>query len=253
MSISELRRIHGFLADFARRQAAESVEVAGGFAVFDGEFGRSRANNRLVVDGEVDPQALPGVAEEALGRLRYQVVAVLDESVGNACAGPLGREGYRHYVELVMLHTGPVPDGGAAEEVALADIRAPLTLRWQGLLPGVSDEVVRQLVERREVRRRGAGIVQFIGARTKDGEVASWADLYADPASGTAQVEDLITAQAHLGRGHAGAVLDTALHRAAATGCDTRFLLADAEDWPRHWYERRGFTVIGRTHSFERG
>jgi GNAT superfamily N-acetyltransferase len=253
MSNSELRRIHGFLAAFARRQAARCVEVAGGFAVFDEEFGRSRGNNRLVVDGAVDPYALPALAREALDRLPYQAVEVLDEAVGSACVGPFGKAGYRHEVVLVMLHTGPVPAAGAAEEVELADIRAPLTLRWRDLLPGVGDEVLRQLVERREVRRRGADIVQFIGARAKDGELASWADLYADPASGTAQVEDLITARAHLGRGHAGAVLDTALHRAAAAGCGTRFLLADAEDWPRHWYERRGFTVIGRIHSFERG
>lgn len=253
MSNSELRRIHAFLADFARRQAAECVEVAGGFAVFDGEFGQSWANNRLVVDASVDPFALPALAREVLARLPYQVVEVHDEVVGNVCAGPLGKAGYRHEVVLVMLHTGPVPEAGPAQEVQLADIREPLTLRWRDLLPGAGEEVVRQLVERREVRRRGADIVRFIGSRAKDGELASWADLYADPASGTAQVEDLITARAHLGRGHAGAVLDFAMHRAAAAGCGTRFLLADAEDWPRHWYERRGFTAIGRIHSFERG
>ncbi|CAM5607766.1 hypothetical protein SAVIM40S_00239 [Streptomyces avidinii] len=42
-------------------------------------------------------------------------------------------------------------------------------------------------------------------------------------------------------------------HRAAAHDCDLRFLTADAMDWPRHWYERRGFAVVGHTHAFERG
>ncbi|MFJ9594305.1 hypothetical protein ACIRS3_16225 [Streptomyces virginiae] len=45
----------------------------------------------------------------------------------------------------------------------------------------------------------------------------------------------------------------TALHLAAEAGCGTRFLTADATDWPRHWYERRGFHVIGHSHVFERG
>ncbi|MYS35116.1 hypothetical protein GT025_13460 [Streptomyces sp. SID4920] len=39
----------------------------------------------------------------------------------------------------------------------------------------------------------------------------------------------------------------------ADEGCDTRFLTADATDWPRHWYERRGFSAVGRLHCFERG
>ncbi|MET9674794.1 GNAT family N-acetyltransferase [Streptomyces sp. NPDC006482] len=73
-----------------------------------------------------------------------------------------------------------------------------------------------------------------------------------DPATGTAQIEDLITSEAHLRRGHADAVLATALRTAAAEGCGFRFLTADAADWPRHWYERRGFSVIGRSHCFER-
>ena len=256
MAISELRRIQRFLAGFARRQAAECVDLPGAFAVYDGEFVRSRANNRIVVDGgaaQVDPEALPGLAGEALGHLPYQVVSVLDEEVGAACALPLARAGYRRYVELVMLHGGPVPEGGAAREVELADLRGPLGLRWRELLPGVGDDAVRQLVERRSARKRGAEIVRFVAARTQGGEVASWADLYADPAAGIAQVEDLITAQAELGRGYAGAVLDAALRQGADAGCGTRFLLAEAEDWPRHWYERRGFTVIGRTYSFERG
>ncbi|MCX5393649.1 GNAT family N-acetyltransferase [Streptomyces sp. NBC_00094] len=111
---------------------------------------------------------------------------------------------------------------------------------------------VRHLVDRREARRRGADTVRFIGARTEEGEVASWADLYLDPATGTARIEDLITSEAHLRRGHADAVLGTALRTAAAEGCGFRFLTADAADWPRHWYERRGFSVIGRSHCFER-
>ncbi|MCI3935454.1 GNAT family N-acetyltransferase [Streptomyces sp. AN091965] len=253
MSRSELQRINAFLAAFARRQAGRVVDLPGGFAVYDDAFAHSRANNQVVIDAAVDPEALPALADRALGQLPHRLISVLDDAVATACAEPLIRAGYSHSAYLVMLHAGPVGDGGAADEVDLDALRAPLTRRWRDLLPDVDDEVVRHLVDRREARRRGADVVRFLGARTEEGEVASWADLYLDPASGLAQIEDLVTSEAHLRRGHADAVLNTALRAAVDEGCGTRFLTADAADWPRHWYERRGFSAIGVTHCFERG
>ncbi|WP_349372228.1 GNAT family N-acetyltransferase [Streptomyces sp. G-G2] len=131
-------------------------------------------------------------------------------------------------------------------------LRAPLALRWRGFVPGADDELVQQLVDRRGARHRGADTVRFLAARTPGGEVASWADLYLDPASGTAQIEDLVTAEAHLGHGYGDAVLAAALRGAADAHCGTRFLTADAADWPRHWYARRGFVPVGQVHVFER-
>ncbi|SDX86690.1 Protein of unknown function [Geodermatophilus africanus] len=40
-------------------------------------------------------------------------------------------------------------------------------------------------------------------------------------------------------------VLAAALNRAADRGCDLVVLEADAIDWPRHWYARRGFEPVG--------
>ncbi|MFE7352094.1 GNAT family N-acetyltransferase [Streptomyces sp. NPDC057543] len=253
MPSSELQRINAFLSAFARRQAARIVDLPGGFAVYDDAFAHSRANNQVVIDTAVDSEALPAIAEQALGHLPHRMISVLDDEVGMACAEPLIRAGYTHCTHLVMLHAGPVPTGRPAEEMDLDAIRTPLTRRWRGFLPNVDDEVIRHLVDRREVRRRGADVVHFIGARTEEGEVASWADLYLDPATGTAQIEDLITSEAHLRRGYADAVVTTALRLAADADCGIRFLTADAADWPRHWYERRGFSVIGHSHCFERG
>ncbi|WP_031079567.1 GNAT family N-acetyltransferase [Streptomyces sp. NRRL S-118] len=252
MPSSELQRINAFLSDFARRQSARSVDLPGGFAVYDDAFAHSHADNQVVIDGAVDPEALPAVVEEALGHLPHRMVSVLDDATGTACAEPLLRAGYTHSPYLVMVHTGPVPVGGPAESVDLEALRGPLTERWRQFLPDVDDEVVRQLVERRAARRRGAAVVHFLGARTERGDVASWADLYLEPASDVAQIEDLITAEPHLGRGYGDAVLTTALRMAVDAGCGTRFLTADADDWPRHWYERRGFTVVGRSHCFAR-
>ncbi|MGW1273653.1 GNAT family N-acetyltransferase [Streptomyces sp. NPDC002491] len=250
----EMQRINAFLSSFARRQAARVVDLPGGFAALDDDFAHSHADNQVVVDGAVDPEALPALAERALGHLPFRLISVLDDDVAVACAEPLARAGYTHSTLLVMLHTGPASTdgGGSAREVDLDALRVPLARRWRGFLPDAGDEVVRHLVDRREARRRGADVVRFLGARTQDGEVAAWADLYMDPATGMAQIEDLVTSEAHLRRGHGDAVLGAALRMAADEGCGTRFLTADAADWPRHWYERRGFSAIGRSHCFER-
>ncbi|MGK5544603.1 GNAT family N-acetyltransferase [Streptomyces sp. URMC 127] len=248
-----LRRILAFLRDFARRQAERTAAVPGGFAVRDDAFAHSRADNQLVVGAAVDPAALPALADEALGDLPYRMITVLDDAAGTACAEPLRRAGYEHSTHLVMLHSGPVrPAAREAETVDLEALRAPLARSWRGFLPDAGEEVVRQLVERRSARRRGAPDVRFVGSRGEDGAIASWADLYLDAASGLAQVEDLVTAADRLGRGHADAVLATALRLAAGAGCGTRFLIADAADWPRRWYARRGFREIGCTHVFAR-
>ncbi|MFJ9606030.1 GNAT family N-acetyltransferase [Kitasatospora sp. NPDC101176] len=256
MSSPELERINAFLSTFARRQARRTVDVPGGFAVFDDDFALSYANNRLVVDGTlrtVAPGALPALADEVLGGLPYRVVSVLDDEVARACAQPLAGAGYSHSRYLVMLHTGPVPRAvRSAREVGLGELWEPVGRSWGRFLPDADGELLRQLVERRAARPRGAAVVRFLASLADDGEVASWADLYLDPAAGVAQVEDLVTAGAHLRRGHADAVLATALRMAADAGCTTRFLTADAQDWPRGWYGRRGFTPIGHHHAFQR-
>ncbi|MFE2562061.1 GNAT family N-acetyltransferase [Streptomyces sp. NPDC059352] len=123
---------------------------------------------------------------------------------------------------------------------------------WRRIAPDVAEEHLHDLVERRAARRHGAEVVRFLAAYSADGEVAAWADLYLDPATGVAQIEDLVTAGAHLGKGHAGAVLDTALSIAADAGCTTRFLTARPDDWPHRWYGRKGFEVVGSVSRFER-
>lgn len=61
-------------------------------------------------------------------------------------------------------------------------------------------------------------------------ELRTSADLCRDPATGIAQFEDLVTSEAHLGRGYGDAVLSTALRMAVDEDCGTRFLTADAMD-----------------------
>nr|BFD95708.1 hypothetical protein KitaXyl93_70680 [Kitasatospora sp. Xyl93] len=256
MTDDELRRIRSFLAGSARRRAERTVELPGGVAVFDDTFADSWSHNQVLLDrADGAPAELPGLVDGVMGERPFRLVTVLDGDFGEACAEPFRRAGYRHSSYLVMLHTGPVPapgDGRGVEEVGLEAIRAPLAASWRAALPEADEEVVRMLVDRRAAGRRGAERVQLLGARAADGEVAAWTDLYLEPALGIAQVEDLMTAEAHRRRGHADAVLAAALRRAADAGCGTRFLIAESDDWPRRWYGRRGFAVIGRTHGFAR-
>ncbi|MCX5206443.1 GNAT family N-acetyltransferase [Streptomyces sp. NBC_00237] len=260
-STPQLPLLGPFLVAFARRQAVRTVDVPGGFAVYDDAFAQSRANNHVIVDSTletgdaVDPEKLPALADKVLGHLPHRMINVLDDATGVACTEPLRRAGYGRSTYVFMVHTGPVPTaaGATAVEVGLDELRAPLDRQWRSALPDVDDEVIRQLVERRETRRRGADTVRFLADHTPAGEVASWADLYLDPVSGIAQIEDLNTSPDHLRRGHADAVLATALRMAEDAGCGLRFLTADATDWPQHWYARRGFSAVGRFHCFERG
>ncbi|MEU3746701.1 MULTISPECIES: GNAT family N-acetyltransferase [Streptomyces] len=249
-SDAQLPRVHSFLSRFHRRQAARTVDFPGGFAGLDDAYAHSRGNNHLVVDGETEPEALPGHAEEALGHLPFRLVYVLDETVGTACREPMARAGYDCSTRLIMRHTGPVPEAGGAREVDLDALRGPLAVSWRRFAPQLTDEQVHHLVERQAARKRGAEDVRFLASHTAEGEVAAWADLYLE--AGIAQLESLVTAEAHLGKGHAGRVLDTALRTAADAGCALRFLTAHPDDWPHTWYARQGFTTIGSVHVFER-
>lgn len=260
----ELGRINAFLSGSARRQAERTVELPGGFAVFDDRFAGSWTHNQVVIEGPgADPAALPELVDRTMAERPFRIVSVLDDGFGLACAGHLLRAGYRHSVHLVMRHTGPVPappagdgdgdgDGSTVGEVPLEAVREPLSAGWRTSLPQADEEVVRMLVDRHAASRRGAERVLLLGSRARNGEVAAWTDLYLEPGLGIARIESLMTAADHRRRGHGDAVLAAALRRAADAGCGTRFLTADADDWPRHWYGRRGFTVVGRSHGFER-
>jgi hypothetical protein len=247
MSASDLRRTAAFRASFARRQAAEVRESEGCVTVLDPDYAASHEHNQLVVDGSPSPSELLARA------LPHRRITVLDDAVGAACAPVLTTAGYEHEAELVMTYSGvgAKTGAGSAAEADLADLLPALTRQLRIWMPNASQDVVRQLAERRTARRRGADDVRFIAARAADGTIASWADLYLDEDRRIAQIEDLVTADAHTRCGHADAVLATAL-RLAARSCDLFFLIADAEDWPHTWYARRGFTPIGRSHVFTR-
>ncbi|MDJ0343642.1 GNAT family N-acetyltransferase [Streptomyces sp. H10-C2] len=249
---NDLRRITAFQNAFARRQAVEVNEVPGGYVVLNETFARSHEHNQLHIDAAVDPATLPALAEAAMAKLNHRRITVYDDALGEGCAPALAQAGYEHSAEVVMTHTGPTPPASLAEPVDLSVLRPALTRQQRQWLPSGPEETIRQLVDRRTARLRGGDQVLFLAVRDDKGDIASWTDLYLDPAAGIAQIEDLGTADTHTRRGYADALLAGALHHAATADCTLRFLLADSEDWPLQWYHRRGFTLIGRLHVFSR-
>jgi predicted GNAT family acetyltransferase len=247
-------RAAAFRSSFARRQAAELHEILGGAVVLDPRFPGSREDNQVVIDGTPEPSDLPGVVEAALAHLDHRQVSVLDDAVAAACAPALTAAGYDHATELVMIHSGAVPESALrAQDVELADLAPTIYRLLRNWLPNADESIVRQLVERRAARLRGAEEVSFLAVRNEQGTIVSWADLYIDSAHSIGQIEEVITADGHHRRGYADALLTTAIERAADTdNVSLFFLLADPDDWPQTWYARRGFSTVGRFHKFSR-
>ncbi|MEX5720964.1 GNAT family N-acetyltransferase [Geodermatophilus maliterrae] len=225
------------------RRAAEVRDVPGGVAVLDPRFRCSRDDNRLVL---WEPVAAATVAAAATGAGLPHPAATLTWTGADGVAADLAGRGWQVEQVLVMARsaTPPLP-GRRAEEVDQRAVHALWEAGWRRDLAGEPDldEVVAQLVGR-EHRNDAVVAVTDLAVR-EEGRVVAAGQLRVDGA--TAAVESVVTEPAARGRGHGDAVLAAALDRAAASGCDLVVLEAAADDWPWHWYARRGFDTVGST------
>ncbi|MEV6521263.1 GNAT family N-acetyltransferase [Longispora sp. NPDC051575] len=255
MSTPELARSLAFLRAFARSQAERVVDLPYGFGAFDDTFAHSYAHNKLHLEGPAGPEDVDAVFAAA-GRA-HRLVHVADPDLAARVGPAFVDAGYEHSATVVMRHTGAAPDRPADPTVVVdvVDVAARTEAarrEWRGEKPDAPDDVIEQLAGRGAATVRGADRVLFLVARAPDGEVACRGDLYLDPATGVAQIEDLMTLPAHTGRGYARALLADGLSRAGAAGCDLVLLVAEEDDWPRELYARLGYATIGRTHSYLR-
>ena len=238
-----LGRAWALTASFAVRRAARVRDVPGGVAVTDPQFVHSHEHNRLVLDGPVDAAA---VAASAAG-LPTPTAVLLRPDAATVAAG-LAARGWTAE-ELVVMARSPapaLPGGDRAEVVSVAAAAAFREAGWRRDLPADlpdREEVVAQLVGR-EARLEPVAAVSEVVVR-EGGRVVAAGQLRVDGA--TAGLEAVATEPAARGRGYGDAVLARALGEAAAAGCDLVVLEALADDWPRHWYARRGFAVVGTT------
>ncbi|MGR7023379.1 GNAT family N-acetyltransferase [Geodermatophilus sp. URMC 62] len=225
------------------RRAAEVRDVPGGVAVLDPRFPRSRDDNRLVLAEPVDAATV--VAGAADAGLPHATATLAWPGAGGV-AGELAGRGWQAEELVVMARPAtPLPQGRRAEAVDQRELHGLWERSWRRDLAGLPDldEVVAQLVGREH--RTDAVVAATDLAVREDGRPVAAGQLRVDGA--TAAVESVLTEPAARGRGHGDAVLAAALDRAAAAGCDLVVLEADAGDWPRHWYARRGFAVVGST------
>jgi GNAT superfamily N-acetyltransferase len=199
------------------------------------------------LDGSLTAEAVAAAAERAQRGYGHRKVNVDDEAEGGRLSGGFEALGWQPDRSLVMVHRGPVPAGATRTEAVELD--------WHDFGTGVEDfskelgrpaEVGRQLALRHRVTA-GVTSVRWFGLRAGR-HVAAFCELYSD--GRTAQIETVVTLRPHRQRGLATTVVSAALD--AARGHEFVFLVADADDWPRHWYTRLGFEPEGLLYRFIR-
>jgi uncharacterized protein (DUF952 family)/ribosomal protein S18 acetylase RimI-like enzyme len=248
-----LGRAVTFYASVPIRRAVGIGDVPGGVAVLDPDFPHSRDNNKLVLTEAVDAATVEAAAADVAGNAgwRHQAVALLWPGAAETAA-ELGRRGWN--TEELILMARPAGAASGAERTEVVDQREVHEFwerSWRRDLADVGaqlDQVVDQLVGREHLNDRVVAVTDIVVR--EHGRVVASGQLRVDGA--TAAVESVLTDPEARGRGHGDAVLARALTLAGQAGCDLVVLEAAADDWPRHWYARRGFEEVGSTWAADR-
>jgi uncharacterized protein (DUF952 family)/ribosomal protein S18 acetylase RimI-like enzyme len=245
-------RALSFSTSLPVRRAVGVGDVPGGVAVLDPDVAYSRDNNRLLLTAPVDAATVEATAEEVAGNAGWphRAAALLWPGAGDL-AGELGRRGWNVQELLLMTRPAePLTGGDRVEVVPEPEVHEFWARSWRRDLPDRPDRerVIADLVGRERLNDRVVAVTNLVVREA--GQVVAAGQLRVD--GGTAAVESVLTDPAARGRGHADAVLARALDLAARAGCDLVVLEAAADDWPRHWYARRGFEVVGSVWSVDR-
>ena len=240
-----LGRAVAYYTSLPVRRAVGVGDVPGGVAVLDPDHALSRDNNRLVLTAPVDAATVEQTAEEVGGNAGWPHRSAGLYWPGAAdVAAELGRRGWEVEELLLMARpAGPGPDGRRGEVVDQREVHEFWDRSWRRDLTDVRDidSTVAQLVGREHLNDLVVAVTDVVVR--EQGRVVASAQIRIDGA--TAAVDSVLTDPEARGRGHGDAVLARALDLAHDAGCDLVVLEATAQDWPRHWYARRGFEVVG--------
>jgi uncharacterized protein (DUF952 family)/ribosomal protein S18 acetylase RimI-like enzyme len=228
------------------RRAADVRDVPGGVAVSDARFPHSRAHNRLMLSETTDADTVVALSADvaAAQGWPHDAAALLWPAAGGVAADLAARGWEVEELLLMARPAGRLPGADRAEVVEQREVHHLWRRSWRenGVAPPeILDEVVDQLVGREHLNDLVVRVSDVVVREA--GRVVAAGQLYVDGA--TAAVESVLTDTEARGRGHADAVLARALSLAVDAGCDLVVLEAAADDWPRHWYERRGFRTVG--------
>lgn len=253
MHLSDIERIMAFENRFAKAQASDVVDIPFGFAVLQEQFPHSHYHNRIAVTSSASAADMIAAAEDVLGGagLGHRYISV-DDRLGDDLTADFAAAGYEHETIATMIYSGPEIELASHEVsvVSLDAVRPTIIRDWRVTIPDATDEVLRQLADRKALSAPG---VELALLAVHDGdEIAAHADLYVDRVDRIAQFEDLVTGTDFRGRGYGGALLHDALRRGRQAGSELFFLTADLNDWPHDWYQRFGFVDAARAHHFSR-
>lgn len=226
-----------------RRVATAEVPVTGGVAVLNSAVPGSHQHNQLLIDGPADACAVLADADRVLGGagLTHRMARVCDA----ATAAGLSALGWEVEALVGMAAPAVGASTGRAEQLDLETLRPMWDAAWRRDIPGVDDGTVADLTDRYRLEQR---VVDLRCLAVRDaGTVVASALLRIDGA--TALLDAVDTDPAHRGRGHGDSLVAEALAVAAGARCDLVVFDASSDDWPRHWYARRGFVEVTRSWS----
>jgi uncharacterized protein (DUF952 family)/GNAT superfamily N-acetyltransferase len=230
-----------------RRAATAEQPVTGGVAVLTDAVPASYAHNQLLVDGPASVDEVVADADRVLGGagLAHRKARLSGPHLAATADGLAGR-GWA--VEAAVGMAAPVDarpeehDAPHAEQVERLRLAVTWANGWRREHPGITDPEIAQLRDRLLLEERVVDL-RYLAVFDRAVPVASCL-LKIDGA--TALVDAVATEPDHRGRGHGDTLLRTCRALAAAAGCDLLVLNALVDDWPRHWYARRGFTEVTR-------
>ena len=237
-------------ADIRRARAGTVVDLAeGAWALLSPEHANSFVHNTILARRDPGGEQLVAWADDVLGGagLAHRHL-VLQTPVSDATAAVLVEAGYTLEPEVVMSRPsslGPmaVVDGAVVEQVepeATCDFEARL---WrEEWVPGIGDAELGDLLSRRSHMDVAGPYLTYV-VRDADGTIVAAADM-AVRGHG-AEIDGVATWPEHRGKRYADALIAACVQEAIARGIAGLHLEALTDDWPRHWYARRGWAELG--------
>ena len=234
------------------RRAVGVGDVPGGVAVLDPDVVHSKDNNRVLFTAPVDAATVEAVTDEVGGNAGWphRAAGLLWPGSDDVAADLRDRGWQTQGLVQMGRPAAPSPGGERVEVVTEEEVHEFWAESWRRDLPARPDRerVIEDLIARERLNDAVVAVTNLVVR--EQGRVVASGQLRVDGA--TAAVDSVLTDPDARGRGHADAVLARALDLAAGAGCDLVVLEAAADDWPRHWYARRGFAELGTTWAVDR-
>jgi ribosomal protein S18 acetylase RimI-like enzyme len=236
-----------------RRANEEVVEYGWGTAFLSPALPLAwDANWVLIERSGMSAGEVVAAADESLSAYAHRAVAIREEAEGERLAPEIEAiPGWEVERNLYMLLRDPaIGESGDAVETPLSGCEELRRELIRGEFPADTEdleETVDQLLEMGRRTGEAGGDRWFVAPPA---EPAAACCLFSDGEIG--QVEDVGTLVSARGRGLARAVIRAAIAASREAGHRHTFIVADADDWPRLFYEKLGFEACGVLHVFRR-